>query len=96
MRYLLIVQQQLLNKGHIPCLELFSRWGMATGEMEGAVIVFQEQWLEMCQRVFLTEDAPYANLIIYITAVKLMGFHFLELANQLFVDGEVLLPVGSS
>ena len=68
---------------------------MATGEMEGAVIMFQEQWLEMCQRVFLTKDAPYAFLMIYITAVKLMGFHLLELANELFVDGEVLLAVCS-
>ena len=63
--------------------------------MEGAVIMLQEQRLEMCQRVFLTEDAPYANLIIYITAVKLMRFHLLELADQLFVNGEVLLPVSS-
>ena len=93
MRYLLIVQQQLLNKGHIPCLELFSRWGMATGEMERVGIMLQEQWLEMCQRIFFTEDAPYANLIIYITAVELMGFHLLELVDQLFVDGEVLLAV---
>ena len=66
---------------------------MSTWEVKGVMIVFQKQWLEMCQCVLLTEESPYANLIIYITAVELMGLHLLELLNQVFVDGEVLLAV---
>ena len=66
---------------------------MATWEMKSVVIMLQEQWLEVCQRVFLTEESPNTYLIIYITAVELMLLHFLELLNQLLVDGEVLLAV---
>ena len=62
---------------------------MATWEMKSVVIMLQEQWLEMCQRVFLTKQTPYTYLIIYITAVKLMDFHLLELLHKLFVDGEI-------
>ena len=67
---------------------------MSTWEVKGVVIMFQEQWLKVRQRILLTEESPNAYLIIYITAVELMGFHFLELADKLFVDGEVLLAVG--
>ena len=49
----------------------------------------------MCQRVFFTEDSPYTYLIIYMTAIKLMSLHLLELLHELLVDGEVLLAVGS-
>ena len=68
---------------------------MATWEVERVGVMLQEQWFEMCQRVLLTEDSPYTYLIIYSTSIKLMRFHLLELADQLFVNGEVLLPVSS-
>ena len=55
--------------------------------------MFQEQWLEVCQCVFLTEESPDTYLIIYIAAVKLVGFQLLELADELFVDGEILFAV---
>ena len=48
----------------------------------------------MRQRVFFTEQSPHTFLIIFITAVKLMGLHFLKLADKLFVDDEVLIAVG--
>jgi hypothetical protein len=48
---------------------------MASWEVKGVMIMLQEQRLEMCQRVFLTEDAPYANLILS--------------GNSLFLDEEV-------
>ena len=63
---------------------------MATGEVKGVVIVLQKQWLEVRQRVLFTEESPDTYLIIYITAVELVGFHLLELADKLFVDSEVL------
>ena len=47
----------------------------------------------MCQRVFVTEKSPYALLIIYITAVKLMHLQFHKLTDEVFVDGEVLFAV---
>ncbi len=66
-------------------------------------IVLQEKRLEVCQCVFLTEESPHAILIIYITAValgfaawlvqELMCLQFLELADEVFSDGEVLLAV---
>ena len=49
----------------------------------------------MRQRIFFTEEAPYSFLIIFITIVKLMNFHFFELTDKLFVDGKILLAVGS-
>ena len=55
--------------------------------------MLQEQWLEMRQCILLTKESPYTYLIKYITAVELMGFHFIELADKLLVNGEVLLAV---
>ena len=49
----------------------------------------------MCQCILLSEDAPHAFLIIYITVIKLMGLHFLKLPHKLLVDGKVLYAVGS-
>ena len=60
-----IFQHQLFNKGNIPRLELVCSWCMATREVKGVMIVFQKQWLEMCQCVLLSEKSPYTYLIIY-------------------------------
>ena len=66
---------------------------MTSREVIAVQIVLQKDWFKACKCIFFTKDSPHANLIIYITAVKLMGFHFLELADELFVDGEILLAV---
>ena len=88
-----IVKQQLLNERTVPRLELFSRWRMSSREVMAVHIVLQEKRLEVCQCIFLTEESPHAILIIYITAVELMCLQFLELADEVFSDGEVLLSV---
>jgi len=36
--------------------------------------MLQKQRFKVRQRIFLTEESPYTHLIIYITAVELMGF----------------------
>ena len=88
-----IVQQQLLDERTVPCLELLGRWRMASREVVAVQIVLQEKRLEVCQCVFLTEESPHAILIIYVTAVELVCFQFLKLADEVFTDGEVLLAV---
>ena len=88
-----IIKQQLLDERTVPCLELFSRWGMSTREVMAVHIMLQEKRLEVCQCVFLTEESPHAILIIYITAVELMCLQFLELADEVFANSEVLLAV---
>ena len=91
-----IIKQQLLDERTVPCLELFIRWGMSSREVMAVHIVFQEKWLKVCQCVFLTEEPPYAILIIYITAVELMCLQFLELADEVFANSEVLLVAVTS
>ena len=88
-----IIKQQLLDERTVPCLELLCCWGMSTREVMAVHIMLQEKRLEVCQCVFLTEESPYAILIIYITAVELVCFQFLELADEVFTDSEVLFAV---
>ena len=90
-----IVKQQFLDERTVPRLELLGRWGVASWEVMAVQIVLQEKRLEVSQCVFLTEESPHLILIIYITAVELMRLQFLELADELLVDCEVLLAVSS-
>ena len=66
---------------------------MSTWEMITVRIVFQEKRFKVGECVFLTEDAPYAILIIYVATVELMCLQFLELTDQLFINGEVLFAI---
>ena len=66
---------------------------MSSREVMAVHIMLQEKWLEMCKCVFVTEDSPHAFFIIYIATVELVCLQFLELTDELFVDGEVLFAV---
>ena len=68
---------------------------MTAWEMEGLVVVLQEERGEVSQGVLLTKKSPHTILIIGVAMVKLHGFQFRKLLNQRLVNHQLLIAVPS-
>ena len=66
---------------------------MTTGEMERLVVVFQEYWFKVCQRIIFSEQSPDSVFEVGITVVELNSLHFGKLFNQGFINDKVLFAV---
>ena len=68
---------------------------MTAREMEGLVVMFQEERGEVSQGVLLTKKSPHTILIIGVAMVKLHGFQFRKLLYQRLVNHQPLIAVPS-
>ena len=66
---------------------------MTAREMERAVVMLQEHWLKVRQRVLLAKQTPDAVAEVGMAVVKLNGLHLGKLLNQGFVDDKPLVAV---
>jgi len=66
---------------------------VVTGEMERAVVMLQEERLEMCQMILFSEKTPYAVFVFIGTMIKLHGLQCGKLLNQNFVYDKVLYAI---
>ena len=89
------LHQHFLGKGSVPGLYLLLCRRMTTREMEGLVVVLQEERGEVSQGVLLTKKSPHTILIIGVAMVKLHGFQFRKLLNQRLVNHQPLIAVPS-
>ena len=89
------LHQNLLGKGSVPCLYLLFSRRMTAREMEGVVVVLQEERGEVSQGVLLTKKSPHTILIIGVAMVELHGFQFRKLLNQRLVNHQPLISVPS-
>ena len=64
---------------------------MTPREMEGLVVMLQEERGEVSQGVLLTQKSPHTILIIWVAMVKLHGFQLRKLLNQRLVNRLVLI-----
>ena len=87
--------QHLFGQWHVPVTDFICCGGMAAGDVERTVVVLQEEWLKVSQRVLFAEQAPDAVLKVRSAVSKLSGLHFGELLNQGFIDDKVLVAVFS-
>lgn len=68
---------------------------MTAREMEGLIVMLQEERGEVSQGVLLTKKSPHTILIIWVAMVKLHGFQLRELLNQRLVNHQLLITVPS-
>ena len=69
---------------------------MTAGEMEGLVVMLQEERGEVSQGVLLTKKSPHTILIIGVAMVKLHDFQLCKLLNQCLVNHQPLIAVPSN
>jgi len=68
---------------------------MTAWEMEGLVVVLQEERGEVSQGVLFTKKSPHTILIIGVAIVKLHGFQLRKLFYQRLVNHQLLITVPS-
>jgi len=68
---------------------------MTAWEMEGLIVMLQEERGEVSQGVLLTKKSPHTILIIGVAMVKLHNFQLCKLLNQRLVNHQLLISVPS-
>lgn len=84
--------QEVGYEGGIPGGDFVGGGSMGAGEVVTDGVVFQEEGFEMGQGVVVAEEADDVGFM-GMDSIELAGLYGGELADELFVDGEILMAV---